>query len=597
MSSFYDDASLVVIPSGYKTSKVYAEKPTDGSGDLTFTRTGDTATRVNSAGIIERVRTNLVLQSQTFDNAYWDKLASSVNANATIAPDGTLTAEKLVENSANDFHAVGGGNFAYSAGEHSWSVFAKAGERNVLQLLMNGSLNTTAVANFNLTTGVVSLQTNCVASIESIGNGWFRCSMVYAATAETVPIGYYSIQTSPTAARATTYLGDGTSGLFVWGAQMTTGVTTSYIPTTTAAVSVGPVANVPRLDYLGSTCPRLLLEPQRTNLVTYSEQFDNAAWTKVQITTTANSSVSPDGYANADKIAINNGISGGYVYQSIATTSSTVYTSSFFIKAAGVNFTKFYSNVTGSYVTAVINLTTGAITNSGFAVTPTATNYGNGWWRVSYTETSGGGSIPIYVDGGTLANGGAITGNGTDGILIWGCQLEQGAYSTSLIPTLAASATRGADACSKTGISSLIGQTEGTMFAEFNAKGAYDSNNMLASLSDGTATNRIFLNLTNGVGNLEVVITTAGTTSVNFAGATPSIGNHKVAIAYKANDVVVYLDGVLFHSDNTATIPATSKFNLGSYVDGTLPFNSGMIQSLLFKTRLTNAELAELTTL
>ena len=78
MSSFYDDASLVVIPSGYQTSKVYAEKPTDGSGDLTFTRTGDTATRVNSAGLIEKVRTNLVLQSQTFDNASWTKDGATV---------------------------------------------------------------------------------------------------------------------------------------------------------------------------------------------------------------------------------------------------------------------------------------------------------------------------------------------------------------------------------------------------------------------------------------------------------------------------------------------------------------------------------------
>ena len=74
MSSFYEDASLVMIPSGYKTSKVYSAKPTDGAGDLTFTRSNDTATRVNSAGLIEKVRTNLILQSNSFSDAAWVKL-------------------------------------------------------------------------------------------------------------------------------------------------------------------------------------------------------------------------------------------------------------------------------------------------------------------------------------------------------------------------------------------------------------------------------------------------------------------------------------------------------------------------------------------
>jgi hypothetical protein len=57
--SYFDDASLVMIPSGYKTSKVYSVKPTDGTGDLAFTRSNDTATRVGPDGLIEKVRTNV----------------------------------------------------------------------------------------------------------------------------------------------------------------------------------------------------------------------------------------------------------------------------------------------------------------------------------------------------------------------------------------------------------------------------------------------------------------------------------------------------------------------------------------------------------
>ena len=101
MSSFYDDASLVVIPSGYKTSKVYAEKPTDGSGDLSFTRTGDTATRVNSAGLIEKVRTNLLAQSEEFRVANgWGAgviggSTATQTSNYGTAPNGTTTADRI----------------------------------------------------------------------------------------------------------------------------------------------------------------------------------------------------------------------------------------------------------------------------------------------------------------------------------------------------------------------------------------------------------------------------------------------------------------------------------------------------------------------
>jgi hypothetical protein len=355
-------------------------------------------------------------------------------------------------------------------------------------------------------------------------------------------------------------------------------------------------SGVPRLDYLNSTCPRLLLEPQRSSLVLYSEQLNNAAWIKQTVTISANSSVSPDGYSNADKVAIDNGASGGYVYQSIATTSSTVYTTSFFVKAAGINFTKFYSNVTGSYVTAVINLTTGAITNSGFATTPTATNYGNGWWRVSYTETSGGGSVPIYVDGGTTSNGGGITGNGTDGILIWGAQLEAGAYATSYIPTLGTSVTRVADAASKTGISSLIGQTEGTLFFEGSASDLATFKRV--AISSGSFSSSVYLDFRND-GSV-VASSWASGGLVLYQPVTPSNprNRNKYAIAYKSNDWAVYVNGTLAAAQSSGAATFSSTLNTLEFaLGGNDPFTGNVNQVLLFKTRLTNAQLAELTTL
>jgi hypothetical protein len=90
--SYFDDASLVMIPSGYKASKVYSVKPTDGTGDLTFTRSNDTASRVASNGLIEKVRTNLALYSEDFSNAAWVK-------NQVI-----LTADTISNDTTNNFH-------------------------------------------------------------------------------------------------------------------------------------------------------------------------------------------------------------------------------------------------------------------------------------------------------------------------------------------------------------------------------------------------------------------------------------------------------------------------------------------------------------
>ena len=92
MSSFYTDASLVMIPSGYKDQKVYCAKPVDGSADLTFSRASN-ATRVNSSGLVEKVRTNLALYSEDLTNAAWTNFNMTISANATTAPNGTTTAD------------------------------------------------------------------------------------------------------------------------------------------------------------------------------------------------------------------------------------------------------------------------------------------------------------------------------------------------------------------------------------------------------------------------------------------------------------------------------------------------------------------------
>ena len=157
--SYFDDASLVMIPSGTKTSKVYSVKPIDGTGDLTFTRSNDTATRVASNGLIEKVRTNVLLHSQTLDNAVWSLTTATITANATAAPDGTTTAEKLIPAAAADPAATDASQLqqiiAVASNTYTFSIYAKAAGQNSVRIRENNIWGN--FLNLNLTTGVANI--------------------------------------------------------------------------------------------------------------------------------------------------------------------------------------------------------------------------------------------------------------------------------------------------------------------------------------------------------------------------------------------------------------------------------------------------------
>jgi hypothetical protein len=176
--------------------------------------------------------------------------------------------------------------------------------------------------------------------------------------------------------------------------------------------------------------------------------------------------------------------------------------------------------------------------------------------------------------------------NASATIQLWGVQVELGAYATSYIPTLAASVTRVADAASKTGISSLIGQTEGTVFMDFIAQTSTDTQSHFFLGND-----KIGL-----YGSSTFTFYSDGGVSIN-GGSFVTGQRYKIAFAYKTNDYVAYVNGVQKGTDTSATVPATSEFYVNSFNGSAQIQKKDVIQVLLFKTRLTNAQLAELTTL
>jgi hypothetical protein len=609
MSQFYDLASLVVIPSGYKASTIYAQKPLTTDGQLSFTRASG-ATRVASNGLIEKVRTNLLTYSEQFDNAIWEKLSIPVTANAGIAPDGTNTADKITPTSSLTQHLIyyDGGGTLFN-GDYSLSVFVKASGYS--KVALRESFSTGIYASFNLTTStVIDSSPNQTNTITNVGNGWYRISFTASATI-TANLGIIALPDSYTTGDPfNSFAGDDTSGVLVWGAQLEIGVPTPYIPTTTAAVSVGPVSNVPRLDYLGSSCPRLLLEPQRTNLVTFSEQIDNAAWSKLFLGVTANNASSPDGTTNAEKLIPDATLNTHLFFQTL-TPAAGVYTQSAFFKAGEYNFAclRLATDSDTKRYAVVLNLTTGVITATDSLGSPTSTsskveNYGNGWYRLSISsEHTSGTMFPTFAVSSTAVPTFSnslpfFTGDATSGIFAYGCQLELGAYATSYIPTLGASVTRVADAASKTGISSLIGQTEGTLFVEINSANLESYTQRIFTASDDTNNNVVGLQLT-GANQITFYVENGGVNQAVITKSAPAITlgqNVKIAAAYKANDFVLYVNGIQVGTDASGSVPATSVLRYANPT-GTNPYIGKVAQSLLFKTRLTNAQLAELTTL
>jgi hypothetical protein len=571
--SFFDDASLVMIPSGYKDQKVYSVKPTDGTGDLTFSR-ASSATRVQSNGLIEKVRTNLILQSEAFNSASWNTTRATITANATTAPNGTATADLFTDGTFTSTNCFSD-QLVLTSGTYNMSGFVKAGTSPFIALILYDTQDNGVLFNTS-TQAITTFGTVTDQKVESYGNGWYRIS--FSRTVNSAN-SFAGISVRPTNSIGP-YNGTGSLTAFFWGVQVETGdIATDYIATTTAAVSVGPVSGLPRLDYLGSTCPRLLLEPQRTNTQINSENF--AAWLgsdNITIGSNTSDTLDPAGFNGADKITLLGGAP-MRVYEFTGSTAGTGTISLFAKAGTSTNIALFTSSGT---LLVGFNLTTQVVTPS--AGTGTITNYGNGWYRITATSTLGASEVLQIT----------FVGSNGQTIYIYGAQVEAGAYATSYIPTLGASVTRVADAAIKTGITSLIGQTEGTLFAEVQRLNVGVSAVVL-QFNDGTNNNRVQIEIGSG-GQTFAICSNAGATTCLITGPTLTLGQtYKIAFSYKVNDFKLFVDGVSGGVDTSGAVPVSmSRLDLASEA-GISYAGYALAQALHFKTALTSTQLAELT--
>ena len=538
--------------------------------EFTFARGSNlSATRIDRAGLIVKGRENVILQSNQFDTT-WTLDSGMTLTSGQSGYDGSSDAW-LLSKSAASYREMK--QSISLSGVNTFSLYAKASTlSNVVFRFISTSGN--HYARFNLSTGAVISTTGDVfdSNIEDIGSGWYRCSATTNVTATQVYV-YPDLESATTA-----------GNILIQDAQLEQGLAASpYIETTTTSAQAGVLENTPRLNYTtGVANPYLLLEPSRTNLFEQSEYFGSSYWTKTAAGTglspvvTNNYSISPDGNLNASRVVfdINSG------------TSSSDYTqlqSPSFVMAANYSNSVWLKSNTGTNYNFSFLKANGNVT----AITVTSS-----WQRFENSVLSNVTTTPFRL----RLRGSESTSSYAD-ISIYGAQLEEGSYPTSYIPTYSVSATRAQDVCNKLDASGEIGQTEGTMFLDISAL-SDDATNRRVTLSDGTATNRMYISYKNYTNQIRAEVISAGVSVFDSTYSSTDITQFsKIALAYKLNDFAFYVDGTQVSTDTSGAVPTSLtafKFEDGS---GGSSFFGNVNQAALYKERLTNAELATLTTI
>jgi hypothetical protein len=541
---------------------------------ITFTR-GSTATYYDGK-TFAKAEENLLLRSQDYSTTW--TVTNLTPVTGKTAPDGTSTATEFTAGAGNAVLTQG---YTALADDYTFSVWLRrvTGTGNIDIAADNGTWNT-----------------------ETISGTWAR----------------YDVTQTPAAGSKTAGIRVVTSGdaIEVWGAQLEQrSALTDYTPTTTQ-----PITNyIPALQTAASGDARFdhdpitgeskgfLIEEQRTNLLTYSEQFDNAAWTKTRSSITSNIVVAPDGTLTGDKLVEDTSVTLNHRVEDNATvTNSNPVTFTVFAKAGERPRTVIQLVDTGTGangVTATFNLSSGtvvgtAINGSGAGASAQIFDAGNGWYRCSVTGTTNGSGTGVicrvYIDNGTSST---YTGDGYSGIYIWGAQLEAGSFPTSYIPTVASQVTRSPDAASLTGtnFSSWYRQDEGTVFVQSQTD-LSSIGKVFWTLSDGVFANSMYLST-----DTSNVLGMAPDTSPTFLGI--NLGAYtglytSVAFGFESGSASASKDGAAAVVDSSVfPQPTINRLQIGAAGWGSPSiYLNGHIKKLAYyPKRLSNATLQALT--
>ena len=599
---YYNGASQTVVDNFIGTHTSYFTQTSTGTWQMENVTNDSNITLDNIylyELLVEDVPRNLLEYSEDLTNSFWNAVNSDTIVASTIpSPDGATFGFKAIPNTSSAHHYFdydyANVSLASTGSEVTYSVYVKPFGYTNFQLAPSTGFNSNSFVlyqNFELTgDGVKGTGNVNGATIEKIGD-WYRCSITETTTDYSPRVLNLALPSSGLG-RNPTFEGSGNDGVLLWGGQIEKGtLATAYIPTTDRL-------NVPRLDYTGGQCPHILAEPARTNICKQSEKLDGTSWTKQNVTVTANSTTSPDGTVNAEKVAKDGVSADDKIEQGISISNSTSYSVSAFLKNndnptggkttlsyrvnSGTLFRKSYE-WTGSALAATTTYDSGTRTNEFIE------DYGNGWYRVGFSFTSDGtaGDIEIDID--------RSGGTSTTSIYVWGCQLEEGGFKTSYIPTVGSQITRNGEVFERTGIANLINDAEGVLYVEFAAL-ADDLSYREISLSDGTNTNRVEIRFDTTSNTINAIIrNTSSYVSLSYA-VTDITDFHKVAFKYKTADFALWVDGTERATDSTAFVTTGLNRLAFDSGDGTEIFYGKVRNLQVYKTALSPTQLGALTT-
>lgn len=577
---------------------------------VTFTRA--TTAAYYDGNTTAKAEENLVYYSQEFDNGVWTPVNTSIVANNTTAPDGTATADKVVIAANTSYHDAFANSFPRVANQqYTHSIYVKAGTGIPAVYLYSNRDAVGLIAKFDISAGTYIGNAGGDGygafdsySITSVGSGWYRITATFTAASNSYSTFTLGISTT-TADTVVPIAGNGTDFCYIWGAQLeqrssataytvtTTQPITNYIP-----VLLTAGGGQPRFDHNPTTSESLglLIEEQRTNLFSYSSQFDDAYWTKANCSITANANVAPDGTLSADLATATSGLEEIYINTTKAASAIT-YTLSIYVKP--------YSGVTNSFVLYLSDNSTGQATGSYdfSSVTASATNgtwanssatitsVGNGWFRCTLTSTSPAntGLLPGFTWGSTSGQA----------VFLWGAQLEAASFPTSYIPTTSAAATRAADFASMTGanFTSWFNNGEGTFYSEvsFPAPAYNSSNTYHFEASDGTASNRL-IGYTGG-SQAQMFVSNGGTTQAAIVSTSPPAINtsYRCAFLYEVNNFALSVNAQTPVTDTSGTVPPANKLNIAANYAASEPLNGWMKKLAYYPQAVTSAQLQALT--
>lgn len=363
--------------------------------------------------------------------------------------------------------------------------------------------------------------------------------------------------------------------------------------------------NVPRLDYpIGGGCPALLVEPSAQNLCLQSENFGTSLWNPFDVAITGNvtGTLDPAGGNTADQIFETAVSTNHFLAQTTTTTGGITYVGSVFLKKAvgSPDWMQVAYSTTGLGGFANFNLTSGTVGNVGAGCTGRIENYGNGWYRCTLVQTASvggtsGGPVIVFTNNtNPTVRYVSYLGSVATSIYAWGAQLETGSVATSYIPTVASGITRAADVIKDTTASGVIGQVEGTVYWE----GAINRlDRIFFTLASGSSTTDLVRLQTTGAGLFQGVVVLTGTLqcAVSSLGAITLGQFNKVAFAYKQDDFVLYLNGVRQNADVSGSLPTNLNTVYFLSSNGTEITDQQCRAAALYPTRLTDTQLALLT--